>query len=77
MEAEILDRDLRTKACQTLREKSVQLGNNYRECWSAEECEMVKKILDTQPHQWLTVLRVLILKKNQPELWTSFNYLGS
>ena len=37
---------------------------------------MVKKIQDTQPHQWLTVLRVLMLKKNQPELWSSLNYLG-
>ena len=44
IEAEILDRGLRIKACQTLREKSVQLGNNYGECWSVEECEMANYI---------------------------------
>ena len=53
-----------------------EICNKSKRRHSAEECEMVKKIQDTQPHQWLTVLRVLMLKKNQPELWTSLNYLG-
>lgn len=37
-----------------------------------EECELVKKVPDKNPERWLTVLRVLRLRKSQPELWQKF-----
>ena len=39
---------------------------------SDEECQLVQKISDTNPHKWLTVLRVLLMKKNHPDFWNKF-----
>ena len=44
IEAEIFDRALKIKASQTLREKSVELGNNYGESWTLEECQIANYI---------------------------------
>ena len=38
--AEVFDRKLKIKACQTLRKISTELGNNYGESWTKEECEI-------------------------------------
>merc|ERR1712110_781787 len=36
------------------------------------ECLLVKSIQDKNPDQWLTVLRVLNLRKSKPEDWQKF-----
>ena len=41
----------------------------------AEECSLVKKVKDKSFDQWLTVLRVLRLRKSNSDLWTRFNIL--
>ena len=40
-----------------------------------EECVLVKRVKDKNFDQWLSVLRVLKLRKSNPKLWTSFNML--
>ena len=40
-----------------------------------EECALVKKVKDKNFDQWLTVLRVLRLRKSKSELWKRFNIL--
>jgi len=40
-----------------------------------EECALVKKVKDKSFDQWLTVLRVLRLRKSKSELWKRFNIL--
>ena len=39
---------------------------------SENECLLVKDIQDKNPNQWLTVLRVLNLRKSKPEAWNKF-----
>ena len=40
-----------------------------------EECSLVKRVKDKNFDQWLSVIRVLKLRKSNPKLWTSFNML--
>lgn len=37
-----------------------------------EECHAVKKISDKNPDKWLTVLRILRMRKSCPDLWQKF-----
>ena len=40
-----------------------------------EECALVKRVKDKHFDQWLSVIRVLKLRKSNLKLWTSFNML--